>query len=141
MNENVQIIIHSTQHDLSNETMETTYTGKYRRLSDKHLITYDEYFEDEGVPPTKNTNLIKIDENSVQITKKGIITTQMHFENGKKHLGVYQTPFGSFNMMLQTKTLTIDETEHAILAMINYVLYLDGRRVSEYTIQMEISFL
>ncbi len=139
MNETVQIIIHSTQHDLSEETMETTYTGKYRRLSDKHLITYDEYFEDEGMPPTRNTNLIKIDANSVQITKKGVITTQMCFENGKKHLGVYQTPFGSFNMMLQTKMLTVDETEHAILATINYILHLDGRLVSEYTIQMEIN--
>lgn len=138
-NTNVKITIQGTQHDISEETTEATYSGCYRFLSGKHIITYDEYFEEEGTLPSKNTNLIKIDSDSIQITKKGTVTTQMYFENGKKHFGTYQTPFGTFDMMLYTNQLTLQKTEQIISATINYELSLNNCPVSKCTIHIYIS--
>lgn len=139
MNTNkVQITIESIQHDISEEVMKTVYSGNYRNVNQKHLISYEEYFEDEGNPPSKNTNLIKITKDSVYINKKGVLNTQMHFEAGKTHSGKYQTPFGCFDMLIHTEQLTITTTKEAIIADIVYSLSLNQSPISRCTIQMRI---
>ncbi len=135
----VQITMQSTQPELSDETMETVYIGHYKQLAGKHIITYDEFFEEEGTSPSKSTNLMKIDENSVQITKKGAITTKMQFEKGKKHLDMYQTPYGNFELAIQTEQLSIQITGQTIEAEISYYLSLNGAAVSKCNIHIEIN--
>ena len=137
-NNKVQIKILSTQHDISEETMETIYTGNYRKLADKHVIAYDEYFEEEGCAPSKNTNLIKITTDSVEITKKGTVTTRMLFKSGETYKDIYQTPFGGFDMLLETEQLEISETDNHISVTICYSLSLNHAQVSRCTIQMQI---
>lgn len=138
MNNKVQIKILSTQHDISDETMETIYTGNYRNLSGKHIISYDEYFEEEGTIPSKSTNLVKIEGDAIQITKKGTVNTQMYFKSSKDYKDLYQTPFGSFDMLIQTERLEIKEMQNQISATICYTLSLNHVPVSKCTIQMEI---
>lgn len=137
----VQIIISSTQHDISEETTQTSYLGKYRFLAGKHVIAYEEYFQEEGNPPTKSTNLIKITENSVHITKKGTVTTQMHFEPSTIHRDSYQTPFGTFDMMITTEQLTIEDNHKEQTVHIKYSLSLNNSPVSKCTIEIRIKHL
>lgn len=134
----VQITIHSTQTELSDEPMEAVYSGNYRRLAGKHIITYDEYFGEEGASPVPNKNLMKIEKDVIVITKRGAITTQMHFEKNKKHSGSYQTPFGSFHMTICTEELSVQETGQSIIAKMLYYLSLNGSRGSKCSILMEI---
>lgn len=134
----VEITIKSTQTDISDESMETMYIGDYRQFAEKHIITYEEYFENEGAFPAKNKNLMKIEKNCIQITKKGAITTQMYFEPDKKHFGSYQTPFGNFDMTIHTERLTVQETSQTVTADIVYHLSLNGSPVSKCNIQMKI---
>ena len=47
----VQITVKNTQTDISDEPMEAAYLGSYRQLAGKHLITYEEYFGEEGANP------------------------------------------------------------------------------------------
>lgn len=138
-NKNVQITIKGTQHDISDSSMETTYLGSYRQLAGKHVISYNEYFEEDGAPPSTNANLIKIDNGTIHITKKGTVNTQMHFESGKKHHGIYQTPFGSFDMVIHTEKLAILETEQGLVADILYTLSLNHCPVSKCTIQIKVT--
>ena len=134
----VRIDIKSTQHDISEETLDTIYNGNYHCIDKKHIIRYEEYFEVEGTAPLKNTNLIKIENDSVQIIKKGAINTQMQFTAGQQYHGSYQTPFGCFNMMIYTEQLKIQETENTLQADIVYTLELNQCPVSKYTICMKI---
>lgn len=137
-NESVQITMYSTQHDISEETTKTTYSGNCRVLAGKHAITYEEYFEGDHGSPVKNKNLIKISDNAVHLTKKGPVTTQMYFEQGKKYYGNYQTPFGSFTMEIYTEQLQIQKEEYGVSASIVYQLSLNQCAVSRCTIQIEI---
>ena len=135
----VRIDIKSTQHDISEETLDTTYHGNYHCIDKKHIIRYEEYFEGEGATPLKNTNLIKIEDNFVQIIKKGAINTQMQFMAGQQYHGSYQTPFGCFHMTICTEQLKIQETAAALQADIVYTLDLNECLVSKYTICMKIT--
>lgn len=137
-NNKVQIKILSTQHDISEETTENIYLGNYRRLADKHVIAYDEYFEEEGCVPSKNSNLIKITADSVEISKKGTVNTRMLFKSKETYKDIYQTPFGSFDMSLETEQLKISETDDSVSVTICYTLSLNHARVSRCTIQMVI---
>lgn len=135
----VRIDIKSTQHDIAEETLDTTYNGKYHCIDKKHIIHYEEYFEGEGTAPLKNTNLIKIDNDSVQIIKKGAINTQMQFITGQEYHGSYQTPFGCFNMTIYTEQVKIKANANALQADITYTLDLNQCPVSKYTICMKIT--
>ena len=133
-----EIRIYSTQHDISEERVENIYTGEYRFLAGAHVITYEEFFQNEGNLPVKSTSLIKVGENYIHIAKKGAITTQMHFEPQKKYYGNYQTPFGSFDMAIDTEHVTSCWQEHEISAKLQYFLSLNNCPVSKYTVQIAI---
>ena len=66
-----EIRIYSTQHDISEERVENIYIGEYRFLAGAHVITYEEFFQNEGNLPVKSTSLIKVGENYIHIAKKG----------------------------------------------------------------------
>ncbi|MDD7403819.1 MAG: DUF1934 domain-containing protein [Butyribacter sp.] len=132
----IKITVQGTQHDISEESIENTYEANYAMLSDKHIIKYNEYTEEDNAQQTATRNLLKISKDAVHITKKGAINTQMHFEQGKKHYGVYQTPFGNFDMMIETKQLSIQEDADSLSVCITYFLSLNNCPVSKCTIQM-----
>lgn len=137
----VQITIHSTQHDISEETTENIYTGKYRFVADKHVVNYEEYFSEEGTAPSKTTNLVKIGKDFVHISKKGTVNTQMHFQVSKKHQDIYRTPFGNFDMTITTHHMSLEEKEDGLTVNISYSLGLNHCPVSKCTIQMQIKYL
>lgn len=143
----ITITISGTQHDISEDSMENTYIGQYAVMTGQHIIKYDEYaIEDDDMQASDavkyiNKNLVKINSNSVHITKKGAVNTQMYFEQGKKYNGVYQTPFGNFDMMIETEQLNISEASHTISIEILYALSLNKCPVSKCTIHMQITGL
>lgn len=140
-NKEIKITIKGIQHDISDECMENTYVGQYTAMSDSHIIKYDEYLEEENATQVTNKNLVKISKDSIHITKKGAVNTQMHFQQGKKHYSVYQTPFGNFDMMIDTEQLTICKSENTINANIIYSLSLNHCPVSKCTIQIQVTGL
>lgn len=143
----ITITVKGIQHDISEECTENTYTGIYTSLADQHIVKYDEYMVDADKEPIADIekftakNLVKISKDSVHITKKGAVNTQMYFEQGKKHHGVYQTPFGNFDMKIETEHLNISETSHTISIEILYTLSLNKCPVSKCTIHMQITGL
>ena len=58
----------------------------------QHYVIYDEVVE--GFDETTK-NIIKLWEDCVDITKRGLMNVHMVFEKNKKNVTCYQTPFGS----------------------------------------------
>lgn len=133
-----EITIYSTQPDISEETTETIYTGEYHFLTNTHIISYEEFFHEEGNTPEKTSTLIKIGENFIHIAKKGAITTQMHFESFQTFHGSYQTPFGTFALFIDTEHLSVCKQENEIQADIKYSLSLNNCPVSKCTIRIQV---
>lgn len=142
MNSNVLITINGIQHDIDEEdSLQTVQQGKYRLVSDKHMIKYEEFIEEtEGSSSAVITNLLKIDTNSstVTLTKKGASSSNMVFQEGLHHKSPYKTPFGTMQMSLFTDKLKIEESESAIDITIHYSLEMNYSHISDCTIKINV---
>lgn len=142
MNSDVLITINGTQHDIDEEdSLQTVQQGKYRLVSDKHMIKYEEFIEEtEGSSSAVITNLLKIDTNSstVTLTKKGASSSNMVFQEGLHHKSPYKTPFGTMQMSLFTDKLKIEESESAIDITIHYSLEMNYSHISDCTIKINV---
>ena len=145
MNSDVLITINGIQHDIDeNDSLQTVQQGKYRLVSDKHIIKYDEFIEEtEGSSSAVITNLLKIDTNSstVTLTKKGASSSNMVFQEGLHHKSPYKTPFGTMQMSLLTNKLSIEESEATIDITIHYSLEMNYSHISDCTININVKSL
>lgn len=115
--------------------IEVVTAGDYYNRGGKHYILYDEVTE--GMDG-HTSNVIKIGEDSLEITKKGLLNTRLVVEKGKSHRTVYQTPFGDIELSLTGQELTVTETEERIDIRAEYVLAVNEENLSECTIEMNI---
>ncbi len=140
MTENVLITIHSTQvTDDETETLEMTYPGKHRSLPEADVILYEEILPDDtGNAGNRTKNKMKIEDHTVRLTKKGILETEMFFEEGNVHQGFYKTPYGVFDMVIHTSQLEIQKTNDSIDIVNQYALELNGTHVSDCIMHIRI---
>lgn len=140
MNENIQIKIRSTQYaDHEESVIESSSFGKYHAFPNMQSILYEENSLDEN---NKNIviskNIMKIQKDRFTIIKKGMIKTEMVFQTGAIYTGLYQTPYGVFDMAIHTKNLHILLGEEQINISIDYVLELNGQHISDSHMSIQI---
>lgn len=116
-------------------SVEVVTAGDYYSRGGKHYILYDEVVEGMS---GHTSNVIKIGENSLEITKKGLMNTRLVLEKGKRHRTVCQTPFGNMEIGLIGQELRVTETEEQIDVRAEYVLEINEENLSECTIEMNI---
>ena len=117
------------------EPVEVITAGEYYFRNGKHYILYDEVMEGfEGI--TKNR--IKIAENYMDISKKGVSNVHMVFEKNKKNLTAYQTPFGSLMIGIDARNLNIAQDEHNIDIRVDYDLDVNYEHLAECSLTMNI---
>ena len=96
--------------------IEIVALGEYYEKNDKKYIIYDEGVDGmEG----KIKNIIKLSPTCMEVTKKGLTNTHMVFEENKKNLTVYNTPFGAFSLGILATGIYIDETDDAMNVQVN----------------------
>lgn len=117
------------------EPVEVITAGDYYKKNDKHYILYDEVMEGfEGT--TKN--IIKIADDCLDITKKGVANVHMIFEKNKKNVTYYYTPFGSLLIGIDAKQVDVAETEENIDVTVNYDLEVNYEFLANCNITMNI---
>lgn len=117
------------------EPVEIITSGDYYKRNGKHYILYDEVMEGfEGV--TKN--IIKVQENCLDVTKKGVTNVHMMFEKNKKNITYYQTPFGSIMIGIHAKDIKIKENEENIQVDVAYGLEVNCEHMADCNIKMNI---
>lgn len=94
---------------------------------------FEEMMEDDH-QPTKNT--IKITENSVEVRKKGATNVQMIFEENKKNLTYYVTPFGSLEMAVAATKIDFREEEESLDLTIDYALEINSCHAADCQISL-----
>lgn len=136
MTKDVLITISGMQMaDGENSDIEMITTGDYYRKNGKHYILYDEVLEGfDGV--VKNT--IKIQDDGLDIIKKGVANVHMAFEKNKKNISCYATPFGEMMIGISTNQILIDENEDKLKVKVDYSLDINYEHVSECNITVDI---
>ena len=117
------------------EPVEVITAGDYYKKNNKHYVIYDEVTE--GFDGTTK-NIIKLQEDCVDITKRGITNVHMVFEKTKKNITCYQTPFGNLMLGIDAKNISIKEDEHDISVNVEYALELNYEHIADCTVKMAI---
>lgn len=135
MNKDVLISIKGLHFDVSEEPedLEVFQPGQYYMRSGMHYIIYEEPIEGTEYV-TKN--MIKFDENSMTLTKKGVVNATMLFDKSKKNLTNYNTPFGSIVIGIDTQDIKVYKKDTEIRLSIRYLLDVNYEFLSECNIDI-----
>ena len=114
---------------------EVVTKGTYLKKGNKHYIRYEEVVE--GMEGTI-LNLIKVDENGMEVTRKGLTNVHMVFEKEKKNMTYYDTPFGSLLIGIAATNLEIVNGEQDIDVTVQYALDVNYEHLADCSISMNI---
>ena len=118
-----------------NEPIELITSGDYYKRNGKHYIVYEEVME--GVPGTTKS-IIKLNDDFLDITKKGATNVHMMFEKNRKNVTYYYTPYGSLLIGIDAKRVEIQESEHNIDVKVDYELEVNYEHMADCSITMNI---
>ncbi len=117
------------------EPIEMITTGEYYYKNGKHYLLYEEVMEGETAT---NKNRIKFAPGYMELTKNGIVSVHMLFEENKKNITHYYTPYGALMMGIEAKKVTITETENEINVSVEYTLEINQEHAADCDIRISI---
>ena len=118
------------------DRIEVITEGKYMMKNGHFLINYKEY--DEDLPDKFLNNLVKVENETVTISRKGPLSSQLILEKGKRHQCMYQTIAGTLSIGVFTKTLNNNLNENGGSLEVIYTLDFNSDLVSENRFKIDI---
>lgn len=125
--------LHTVQEE--NENVQVIAPGLYYNKDGKHYIVYNEISEETS---EINKNTIKVKDNSVEIIRKGSGNVHMIFEEKKKNISYYNTPFGNLLIGISTNRVKIVESPHEMDIEINYSLEANDEHLSDCVMRINV---
>lgn len=123
------------QREENADKIETVTVGDYYKKNDKHYVVYEEVTEGFD-RPTKNR--LKIGRSMVELSRNGLINVHMVFQENKKNMSNYNTPFGQILVGIDTKKIVVEEKEDVVVADVDYALDINYEFLSDCHIRIEI---
>ena len=115
-------------HLAEEDSVEFITSGAYCHADTETVLTYMES-EMTGMEGTRTT--FRVTPPLVTLTREGTLSAQMVFEQGKKHLFLYETPYGATTMGVDTRRLTSELEAGGGEMEIDYAIDVDSVVVSE----------
>ena len=131
MNKDVLIHVRGLQlmeTDDEQEPIEIVVPGQYYFRNGSHYLRYEEMLEDFSEP---TINYIKISPKGIEVRKKGIVNVHMVFEQGKKNMTYYTTPYGTLQMGIAATNLELTESEENLHMKADYALDMNEEHVAD----------
>lgn len=122
-------------NDEDGDKIETITPAAYYCRGDSHYLIYEELDENSG----KSTrNMIKYNRQRMELTKKGLVNMHMIFEEQKKNVTSYATPFGTFMIGIDTTKVNVEEQDEKMILSVEYALDINYEQLSNCKINIEI---
>lgn len=138
MTKEVLLTLQGLQFDQREEDadkIEIVTVGDYFKKNDRHYVVYEEVTEGFE-QPTKNR--LKFSDHMVELTRNGLVNVHMIFQENKKNMSNYNTPFGQILVGIDTKRISIDEKEDNIVVDVDYALDINYEFLSDCHIKIDI---
>lgn len=138
MNKKVIISITGEEKNIYGEDdkIEFVTEGNYYERNGKSYLSYKET-EISGFDSNTTTTL-KIDGDTVSMTRFGNVNTHMVFSPGKRHLSHYETPYGSFTIGVVPEAVAIDMTDGSGNINIAYSLEIDNSPSATHSLNLNV---
>lgn len=135
MKRDVLVAVSGVQFSFDGENpVEVISKGRYYKRNGKIYVKYKETEEGD----VSSECMIKIEDDRVEIIKKGDINFCMVFEKDNNCLTTYETPFGVLMLGVTTSDLIILEDDDALVVKIRYMLDINYSFVSECSVDIKV---
>ena len=131
MDKNVLIHVRGLQlmdPESGEEPLEIVVPGEYYFRNGSHYLRYEEVMEDFSEP---TINYIKISPKGMEVRKKGVVNVHMVFEQGKKNMTYYTTPYGTIEMGIAATNLNLEEGDSSLNMKVDYALDMNQEHVAD----------
>jgi uncharacterized beta-barrel protein YwiB (DUF1934 family) len=137
MTKDVLISLRGLQYEMGvdNQDIETITPAEYYHSEGNHYIVYDEVTVDS---PDPIRNMIKFRDDYLEVTKQGAVNINMIFEEKKKNLTNYETPYGEIIVGVDTGKVKITEDEKRISLQVDYRLDVNHMHMADCRINVDI---
>lgn len=138
MTKEVLLAITGMQFDMSEEesNIQTITAAEYYNKNNSRYVIYEEADEESG---QKTRGRIKFREDLLEVDKSGYVNVHMLFEENKKSLTNYATPFGNILIGIDTKKITLTESDNKIQIDVDYALEANYEFLADCKINIEIT--
>ena len=117
------------------EPIEIVVPGEYYFRNGSHYLRYEEIMEDFTEP---TINYIKISPKGMEVRKKGVVNVHMVFEQGKKNMTYYSTPYGTLQMGIAATNLELMESEENLQMKADYALDMNEEHVADCYLAIQV---
>ena len=137
MEKDVVISIKGTQRYDNNDpdVIELVTQGRLTRDGESYTLSYQES-ELTGLEGTMTT--IQVDGEQVTLMRVGEFTSQMVFQEGRRHLSMYNTPYGALAIGVNTRHLLAELNDQGGDIEIDYSIEIDHALAGRSVFQIKI---
>ncbi|WP_173444100.1 DUF1934 domain-containing protein [Selenomonas ruminantium] len=134
----VAVTVEGVQVDTAGEktVLKSKANGRYAARAGKHYVRYeDASLHDKETVPT----VLKISREGLTLIRRGAVDMQLEFRLGEKTRSVYRTPYGNFDLLVETKRLDIYFNDGEGKVWAEYDLFLNENLQSHNTLNVVVS--
>ena len=117
------------------DNIEIITPGTYYKKNENHYVVFEEILEGHK-EPTKN--MIKFNQKEMTLTKRGLVNVHMLFEENKKNITNYGTPFGNIIIGIEAGKIALTEKEKQMELLVSYALEVNYEHFADCNIRMDI---
>ena len=120
------------------ETVELVTEGRLEEDQGTYILTYQES-EITGMEGTQTMITVDVGGEQVTLMRTGQYNSQMVFQEGRRHLSMYNTPYGAVAIGVNTRSLYVDLNEKGGEIEVDYTIEVEhsvaGRNVFKIVIK------
>ncbi len=136
MTKEVLLSLKGLQFDgMGQEDLTTILPAEYYWKNGKHYVIYEEVAE--GYTGATR-NVIKFQDHTLDVIKKGEVNVHLLFEENRKNLSNYATPFGEIMVGINTTHMEMTENENQIRLDVSYGLEVNYQHLADCRISLNI---
>ena len=118
------------------DVIELITQGRLAQRGDNFTLTYQES-ELTGLEGTRTT--IQVEGEQVTLLREGGVNSQMVFQEGRRHMSMYNTPHGAIEIGINTSHLMTDLHDRGGAIEIDYAIEVDhalaGRNIFQINVK------
>lgn len=133
----VLVTVKSTQDNDEKNSVEVISVGHFAKLEGSYRVVYEET-KISGMEGTTTHFKIYPDEKRMILLRMGSTDAKMEFENRKKHVCLYDTPYGVLEIAIKTNDLKIDMNDDGGKIRIDYEMSVSGQRAIRTILSIDI---
>lgn len=135
MEKDVMIHINGMQYTGGDdpEPVEVITPGQYYYKNGNHYLKFEDITDN---PEEKTSSIMKFRPAYLEVKKHGFVDTRMVFEENKKTLTLYETPFGVMNVSVSATSIRLKEEKESIELTADYALDINNSYMADCTITL-----